>query len=62
MKEADISPGWLDVKGAAKYASLGVTKIRELFHRADFPVCWVGNKQLVKVDEFDKYIKGGRAS
>lgn len=61
-EEAPPSIGWLDVKGAAKYLSIGTTKIREIFRREDFPVHWVGNKQFVKVEDLDRYITEGRAS
>jgi len=62
MKQVSIEPGWLDVLSAAKYLSIGATKMREIFRKDDFPVCRIGNKQVVRKDDLDRYILEGRAS
>lgn len=54
--------GWLSITEAAKYCSIGQSKMREIFRRSDFPVRWIGNKQVVARLDLDKYIREGKAS
>ena len=47
----------LSVKEASAYSGIGETKIRELLHEKGCPfLLKIGNKNLVKRKEFEKYI------
>jgi len=53
---------WISLKEAADHCGVSVKKMREVFHRADFPLGRVGNRLIVRIDELDRYITEGRAS
>ena len=47
----------LSVKEASAYSGIGETKIRKLLHEKGCPfLLKIGNKNLVKRKEFEKYI------
>ena len=47
----------LTIKEASAYSGIGETKIRELLHEKGCPfLLKIGNKNLVKRKEFEKYI------
>lgn len=51
--------GYLDLKGLAEYSSYSVSRIRLWLKDAVWPLPYylIGGKILVKVDEFDGWIK-----
>jgi len=53
---------WLGIKDAADYCGVSINKMRELFHRSNFPASKIGVRPLVKLSDLDAYIKGGLAS
>lgn len=49
----------LTISEAAIYANIGETKIRELLKEPGCPfLLKIGNKQLVKRKQFEKYLEG----
>lgn len=58
----EVTPAWFGVVEAAKYCGIGHNKMRELFKKSDFPCRWIGRKQVVKIEDLDRYIAEGRAS
>lgn len=48
----------LTLEEAAAYSNIGVHKLRELTNEKSCKfVLWVGNKRLIKREQFDAYIK-----
>jgi excisionase family DNA binding protein len=47
----------LTLTEAAEYYNIGVNKLREMTNSEDCPyVLWVGNKRLIKRQQFNKYL------
>lgn len=48
----------LTVNEAAKYYHIGRNTIRRLSDKKDCPfVLWVGNKRMIKCEQFDEFLK-----
>ncbi len=51
----------LTVKEAASYSGIGETTIRQMLKQKNCPfVLKIGNKQMIKKKQFDKYIDSAR--
>ncbi|KUI13393.1 hypothetical protein AU192_24745 [Mycobacterium lehmannii] len=59
-KTTTTTPGWVDIKQAADYLSMGVPTIRRYIASGKLPARRVGPKLIrIRVSDLDKFVESG---